>query len=157
MPVDFSAPAEIPLEFRQGSPFEVVLQFFQDEAGTIPVDLTGYELNMHIREGVADSGAPLVASLSSVATSDLDARIFVVPIASDGTPDLSGAEDPTSGAVFLRLLSTETADLKTAKPPKQRSYPVEIPLFYDLEAKPPDGQAFALAFGPLTGTAEVTR
>lgn len=148
---------EIPLEFRQGSPFEIVIQLFQDEAKTIPLDLTGYELNMHIREGVADSSAPLVAFLSSVASSAQDRRIFVVPIATDGTPDLSGSEDWSTGAVYLRLLSAETSAIRTAKPPKQRTFPVELPFFYDLEATPPGGQPFAVAFGPFTGTAEVTR
>lgn len=154
MPADA---AEIPLTFRQGSPFEIVIQLFQDEAKTQPLDLTGYELNMHIREGVADSSAPLVASLSSVATSAQDARIFVVPIATDGLPDLSGAQDPTSGAVYLKLASAETAEIRTAKPPKQRSYPVELTFYYDLEATPPGGEPFAVAFGTMTGIAEVTR
>lgn len=150
-------PVEVPLKFRQGSPFDVVIQFFSDVGKTTPLDFTGWELNMQAREGVADSGAPVVVSLSSVATSAQDARIALVPMASDGTPDLSGAEDPTQGAVRLFLSSTETASITTAKRPKKGTFPAEMIFFYDLEGTPPGGQPVALAFGVLTGTAEVTR
>lgn len=157
MTVDAVAPAEVPLDFRQGSPFAFVLQFFQDEGETTPIDFTSWEFNMQIREGVADSAAPIIASLSSVSNSDQDRRIFLVPIASDGTPDLSGAEDPTAGAVCLKLTSAETSEIRMSKAPKKGAYPVEMTFYYDIEAKPPDGDPFRLAFGPITGTAEVTR
>lgn len=157
MTVDAIDPANIPLDFRQGSPFGVVLQFFQDEEQTVPVDFTGWEMNMQIREGVADSNAPVIASLSSVPNSAQDPNIFFVPIASDGTPDLSGGEDRTSGAVYLKLSSAETSEIKSSKAPKKGAYPVEMAFCYDLEGTPPEGDPTRLAYGSVTGTAEVTR
>jgi hypothetical protein len=157
MPVDQTAPAEIDFTARQGSPFHAYLQFFTDTGGTVPMDLTGYRVDMHIREGVADSAAPVVLSLSTEADSDNDARIFYVAEASSGEPDPDGTPDPSNGFIYLKLASAETVLLQTAKQPKQRSYPAVGKFYYDIEATPPGGEPFALAFGKFDVTLEITR
>ena len=44
---DITAPAEIAMEARQGTPFHSVLQFFEDAEATQPVDFTdAYRLRL---------------------------------------------------------------------------------------------------------------
>lgn len=156
MPI-ISAPAEIAFTCLQGSPFQAVLQFFQDEAQTLPVDFTGYTFAMQIREGVADSDAPVIFALSSVDSSAAEARILFIGANSDGTPNIDGTPDPTNGMVYLRMTSAETASIQSTKPPKARSYPVVSGFFYDLEGTPPGGEPRRVAYGAFDLSLEVTR
>lgn len=152
-----SAPAEIDFECLQGSPFQTVLEFFQDDAGTLPIDFTGYRIDMQIREGVADSGAAIVKSISTVGSSDADARIFYIGQNSDGTPNIDAAADPTNGMIYFYLSSEDTGEIKSSKAPKPRAYPAVANFFYDIEATPPGGEPRRIAFGKFDVTLEVTR
>lgn len=150
---DVTAPAEIAMEARQGSPFHWALQFFEDEGETTPVDFTGWTFKMQLREGVADSAAPVEVTLSS---EDTDPGIKFIGEDSSG-PDLDGTPDPTNGWLYLYMPSAITAELQTIKPPKAKQYPVTLTFFYDLEGTPPGGEAQALAYGTFTVACEVTR
>lgn len=152
-----SAPAEIAFACLQGSPFQAVLAFFQDEAATTPVDFTGYRIDMQIREGVADSGAAIVKSISSVASSAADAGVFFIGENSDGTPNIDAPADPTNGMVYLYLTSDETAAIRGSKAPKPKTFPAVSNFYYDIEATPPGGEPRRIAFGTFDLTLEVTR
>ncbi len=156
MPVDQTSPAEVDYECRQGSPYHGLLQFFSDTGATQPYDFTGYSFEMHIREGVRNSGAPLIMSLSSEDTSGQDARIFFIGETTSGEPDVVGTADPPNGFIYRHLTSTDTRGFATAKPPKQRNYPVVAPFFYDIEATAPGGEPFCICFGKFDVTLEVT-
>jgi len=153
MPI-ISAPAEIPFTCLQGSPFQAVLQFFQDEAGTIPVDFTGYTFEMQIREGVADSAAPVIETLSS---DDSAAHISFIGENTAGEPDIDGAPDPTNGMIYLSLTSGETSAMQATKAPKPKAYPATANFFYDIEATPPGGEPRRIAYGTFDLSLEVTR
>lgn len=153
MSTDITAPAEIALEARQGSPFHSVIQFFEDEAGTQPIDFTGWTFRTQIREGVADSNAPVVADLSSEGS---DPNIKFIAEDSSG-PDLNGTPDPTNGFLYHYLSSAETSELRTQKAPKARNYPVTLTFYWDTEGTPPGGEPQALAYGTFTVACEVTR
>lgn len=154
MTVEITAPAEIALEARQGSPFHYVFQFFSDAAGTMPYDFTGWTFKMQLREGVADSGIPVETTLSS---DGINPAISFIGAATDGTPELGGSPDPTNGMIYLYLQSSVTADLQAQKPPKAKQYPVVLTFYYDLEGTPPAGEPLALAYGAFTVACEVTR
>lgn len=149
-----SAPAEIAFTCLQGSPFEAVLQFFQDEGASLPVDFTGYRFDMQIREGVADASAPIVASLTSEGS---DARIFFIGEATDGTPDIEGTADPENGFIYLHLHSDDTSAITPTKAPKSRNYPVIANFYFDIEATPPGGEPQRIAFGTFDLNLEITR
>lgn len=151
MPVDNIAPAEVPLEARQGSPFDHVLQFFEDVDGVTPYSFVGWSFKMQIREGVADSNAPVILTLSS---EDSDPAIQFVGD-TDGVPD--GPGDGTNGMIYLHLPSAITATLRTQKAPKPRQYPITMTFYYDLEGTNVGGETQALAFGSFTVACEVTR
>lgn len=153
MPI-ISAPAEIPFTCLQGSPFQAVIQMFQNTAGTIAVDFTGYTFKMQIREGVADSGATVIKTLTS---EGVGPGIVFIGANTDGTPNIEGSPDPTNGMIFIRMASAETALLKASKPPKIRSYPAVANLFYDIEATPSGGDPRRIAFGAFDVSLEVTR
>lgn len=152
-----TTPVEVALSCAQGSPFAAVLQFFQDANYATPVNLTGWSFVMQIREGVADSGAPVIASLSSQGSSAGDTGIVFVGTASDGAPDIDGAPDPTNGMIYLKLSSAETSAIRGSKAPKPRAYPAVANFYYDIEATPPSGEAQRIAFGTFDLTLEVTR
>jgi len=149
-----SAPAEIAMTCLQGTAFQYVLQFFQDDAGLNPVDFTGYTFAMQIREGVADSGAPVVKGLSSEGSA---ANILFIGTVSDGSPDIDGASDPTNGMIYLHLSADETSKLHGSKAPKPRTYPAVSNFFYDIEATPPGGEPQRIIFGTFNLSLEVTR
>lgn len=152
-----AAPAEIDFACLQGSPFQAVLKFFQDEAQTMPVDFTGYTFEMQLREGVADSDAPVVFSLASVASTAAEARIVFVGANTDGSPNIDGTPDPTNGMIYLHLTSAETSTIHATKPPKLRTFPAVSNFFYDLEATPPGGEPRRIAYGAFDLSLEVTR
>ena len=154
MTIEITAPAEVALEARQGSPFHYVLQFFSDEGGTQPYDLTGWTFRMQLREGVADSAVAVEYTLSSEGT---DPEIMFIGANTDGTPNLTGDPDPENGMLYLYLASAKTATLQAQKAPKPRQYPVSLTFYYDLEGTPPAGEPMALAFGTFSVACEVTR
>lgn len=149
-----SAPAEIDLEARQGAPLHYVFQFFSDTAGTVPIDFTGWTFDMQLREGVADSGAPVAFVVTSEGEG---AQISFIGENTDGTPNLSGTPDATNGMIYLHIPSIQTATLQASKAPKVRQYPVIATFYYDLEGTPPAGEAQTLAFGTFSLACEVTR
>lgn len=154
MPTDVTAPAEINVaDCRQGSPFHLVLQFFEDAGATQPLDFTGWTFRAQIREGVADSNAAVVKALSS---EDSDPNIRFIAEDTNG-PDLNGTPDPTNGFLYIYMGSAETSDLQTAKAPKPRNYPVELAFYWDVEGTPLGGEAQALAYGTFSVACEVTR
>lgn len=148
-----SAPAEIDMDARQGSPFIYALQFFEDLAATQPYDFTGWTFQMQLREGVADSGAPT----AFVVSSGSGGQISFIGEATDGSPDPNGTPDPTNGWIYINIPSIQTATLSASKPPKTKQYPVVATFYYDLEGTPPGGETQALAYGNFLLTCEVTR
>lgn len=116
----------------QGSRWTRFVRLWQDAAKTLPVDFTGASVKMHIREGVADSGAAVKAELSSAASSDDPQRIFFPPADSNGLPVEGGAEDRTSGFLMLDLEAAASTAILPTKLPKRGSL-AEAMFYYDLE------------------------
>lgn len=153
-----AAPFEHDFSARQGVPWIGILQLFEDEAETVPFDWTGYAIDMHIREGVADSGATVKAHLSNREGSDETPRIFFIGKDSNGLPVIDGPPDPTNGFIMLKLPAAETSEITPTKPrPRPGSYPFTAEFYYDIEYAPAGGEPDCLAFGKWSLALEVTR
>jgi hypothetical protein len=138
----------------QGSEWRRYIRFWQDEAKTIPVDFTGYAIDMHIREGVADSGSGVQAHLSSRAGSDETQRIFFIGVNSAGEP-VPEVEDETSGMVMLLLSADDTRQIVPTKVAKRGL--VEATFVYDMEWTPPGADPQRKMAGDFVLSLEVTR
>jgi len=155
MPTDVTAPAALDaVECRQGSPFHYILRFYEDQAGTTPSDLTGWQFRAQIREGVAGSNAPIIKDLSSEGS---DPGIRFIAVNSADEPDINGTPDATNGFLYFYMGSAETALLKTQKAPKPRNFPVVLAFYWDVEGLPPGGEWQALAASEFNVTCEITR
>ena len=146
--------AEIPFIMKQGSRWQRFVRFWQDAAQTIPVDLTGYAADMHIREGVADGDDAVLAHLSSRSGSDETPRIFFIGVDSAGDP-VPETADPTSGMVMLELSADDTRQILPSKVGRKGF--VESGLIYDLEFTPPGDEPDCWAAGDIAFHHEVTR
>lgn len=141
----------------QGSPWQAVMQFFTDDAGVTPYDFTDHEIDMHIREGVADSGATAVADLTTRSSSAQTPRIFFIGADSAGLPVIEGTPDPTNGFVLFKIPAAETALITPSKTIKKGKYPVVSRFDYDIEVTAAGGEPSRLAMGIWELSHEVTR
>lgn len=141
----------------QGSRWRRFVRFWQDAAKTIPFDFTGCTVVMHIREGVADSGAPIKEALSSAASSDDPQRIFFPPADSSGLPIPEGVEDRESGFLMLQLSDEETRAIVPTKLPKRGAFPAIGQFYYDIEVTDSLGVTQRRMAGKWTLSLEVTR
>lgn len=146
--------AEIPFILKQGSHWRRFVRFWQDEAKTIPVDLTGFAADMHIREGVADADEAVLAHLSSRSGSDETPRIFFVGVNSAGDP-VPETADATTGMVMLELSADDSRQMLPSKVGRKGF--VESGLIYDLEFTAPGGEPETWAAGEIAFHHEVTR
>ena len=138
----------------QGSSWRRAVKFWQDVGKTAPVNLTGFQVDMHIREGVADSAAALVKQLSTRVGSS---GIRFVAQNLDGTPNLSGTPDPANGWVLLEMSDEETTLLVPSKLPKPKSFPAPALFYYDLELTSGAGETQRRMAGNFSLSLEVTR
>ena len=141
----------------QGSLFRRFLKFWEDAAKTVPRDNTGCEFDMHVREGVADSGAATLAHLSTRTGSDETQRIFFIGETSDGLPDADGVPDPSNGWIMLLLSAAETRDIAPSKAIKPKQFPFESTFYYDIELTEPGGDPDRILAGEFVLSHEVTR
>lgn len=138
----------------QGSSWRRAIKFWQDDARTAPVDLTGFAVDLQIREGVADSGATLIKQLS---TRSGIGGIRFVGQNGDGTPNLTGTPNPANGWVILEMSDEQTAALTGSKPPRPKAFPATALFYYDLELTSPSGETQRRMAGTFTVSLEVTR
>jgi hypothetical protein len=146
--------AEIPFILKQGSHWRRFIRFYQDADQTTGVDFTGFAADMHIREGVADADAPVLAHLSSRTGSDETQRIFFIGVDSAGDP-VPEVEDFTSGMVMLELSAEDSRQILPEK--VARKGLAEATLVYDLEFTAPGGQPDTWASDEIEFHFEVTR
>lgn len=141
--IDFQAPATLDVVVYQGQDWGVVLEFYIDEEQTLPLDLTGYEVDMDVRE------SPLGTSSLVVALSTREAG--------EGAGRATIVED-TEGAPYrvrMALTAEETAELPWRGRPKRR-LPARVDYFYDVELTAPDGSVRRVLRGKWTFDAEIT-
>jgi hypothetical protein len=144
----------IPFKCDQGSRWRRFVRFWEDAVDGTPFNFTDYEWDMHIREGVADSGAAVLAHLSSRSGSDEDQRIFFVGVNSAGEP-VPEVTDRTSGMVMFQLSAADTQAMRPAKIPKKGL--AEVACIYDAELSPAGGDPEKRMQGEFLLNLEVTR
>lgn len=150
--------ARVDFKCDQGSEWRRYLRFWQDAGKTQPMDFTDVAVDMHIREGVADSGAGTVAHLSSRTGSDETPRILFIGVTgSDEDPDPDGTPDPSNGYLMLLLSAEETQAIVPAKLPKPRAWPFETTFYYDMEFTPAGADPTRRMAGEFVLSLEVTR
>lgn len=149
------APAEQDLTIRQGESWHTVFKLFSDTANTIPFDATGCELDLHIREGVADSLAGILLAASTRDTGDGAGKITWGSYASDNTVDEEGA-DKADGIAIVDFLPTDTILLTPAKRPRKGGHETAS-FVYDLEVTFADGGVKCIMVGTISVPLEVTR
>lgn len=133
----------------QGTEWTPVIQFFQDDDQTIPLDLTGYEVDMHVRrKPSADMDPNVMVALTTRSEGEGAGRITFVD--GDGLP-----ADPDEGAIKLFLTSEETAAIKFQG--QAASIPAIMTLWYDIELVAPSGRTIRVMRGKWPLDAEVTR
>lgn len=153
---DPSAPAEQDLTVYQGQDWVAVFELYQDTANTIPFDLTGYEIDMHVREGVADSEASLKMAASTRSTGDGAGRIRIVNRQSSGEADPDGGEYPPDGVFTVTLAAGVTAAVAPTRKPRAGSAATAT-FLYDIELTSESGIVTRIMKGVLTLDLEVTR
>lgn len=133
----------------QGAVWNPILAFFQDEAQTIPVDLTGYEVDMHVRsKPSADFDPVLIVALSTRAAGEGAGRITFTD--ANGVPG-----DPSLGCVRLLLTSAETAAILWDG--SASNIPALMTFYYDIELVAPGGAVQRVMRGKWPFDAEITR
>jgi hypothetical protein len=153
---DPTAPAELDLTLYQGQTYSAIFQLWSDTAQTIPFDATGCEVDIHIREGEADSGATLKIAASSRATGDGASRITWLSYASDNTVDEEGGENKADGVFKLLLAADVTSAVSPTKAPRKGSHET-VEMIYDAEITHSDGSVTRVMEGVLNFNLEVTR
>lgn len=153
---DPTAPAEQDLTIYQGQDWIAVFECFQDAANVVPFDFTGYEIDMHVREGVADSEASLKIAASTRATGSGAGRIAWLSRQSSGEVDPDGGSDPSSGAFKVTLAAAVTSAVTATKKPRPGSA-ASSTFVYDVEATDSAGVVTRLMRGAVTFDHEVTR
>lgn len=151
-----TAPAEQDFTLYQGQSWTAIFQLYADAAKTIPFDATGCEIDMHIREGVADSEAPLVLAASSRATGDGAGKVEWLSYASDNTVDEDGEAHKPDGVFRVTLSADDTELLTPAKKPRKGGFET-AEFLYDIEIVDSDGEVTRFMKGTLTVDLEVTR
>jgi hypothetical protein len=151
-----SAPAEQDLTVYQGQDWTAVFELYQDTANTIPFDLTGYEIDMHVREGVADSAADLKIAASTRDTGDGAGRIQIIGRQSSGEVDVDGGEVPSDGVFKITLPAAVTAAVSPTKAPRKGDL-ATAEFVYDVEITSSTGIITRIMKGTFTLDLEVTR
>lgn len=153
---DPAAPAEVDFTVYQGQDWSALVELFTDAAQSIHYDLTGCEIDMHIREGVADSDAEVEAALSTRSTGDGAGRIAIVGRNSAGTADGDSAAVPSDGVFKLIIAAAVSKAMVPAKKPKKGSAQTHE-FVYDIEITDAAGLTVRVMRGVLTVDFEVTR
>ena len=153
---DPAAPAEVDLTVYQGQDWTALVELFTDAAQTAYFDLTGYEIDMHVREGVADSEASLKIAASSRSTGDGAGRIVVLGRQSSGEVDLDGGAIPSDGVFRVTLAAAVTAAVAPTKKPRPGSA-ATANFLYDIELTSASGIITRVMRGAFTLDLEVTR
>jgi hypothetical protein len=150
-----TAPAEVDLTIYQGQDWYAIFQLYADTANTIPFDLTGYEVDMHIREGVADSQASILIAASTRTTGDGADRIKFCGVQSSGEIDEDG-NDPASGIVKVTISAAVSSAVSPSKRPRKGGQE-SVEFVYDVELTASDGTVTRIMRGVITFDLEVTR
>lgn len=153
---DPAAPAEVDLTVYQGQDWTALVELFTDAAQTQFFDLTGYEIDMHVREGVADSEAAVKIALTTRVGATGAGRIVVVGRDSSGTADPDSEAVPTDGCFKLVLDDAVTKAVAPTKKPKRGSA-ATAEFLYDIELTSAAGVVTRVMRGVLTLDLEVTR
>lgn len=151
-----TAPAELDLTIYQGQDWVAAFELYTDTAQTIPFDATDYEVDMHIREGVADSEASLLAAASTRDTGDGAGRIQWLSRQSSGEVDTDGGEFPADGAFKVTLSAAVTAAMVASKRPRKGDFEIAEWL-YDVELTSSSGTVIRVMQGVVNFHYEVTR
>ena len=149
------APAEQDLTIRQGESWHAVFKLYSDAAQTVPFDATGCEIDMHIREGVADSLASVLLAASTRATGNGAGKITWGSYASDNTVDEDGA-DKADGIAIVDFLPADTILLTPSKRPRKGGHETAS-FIYDIEVTYADGAVKCIIVGTISVPLEVTR
>lgn len=144
---------QVDFKADQGSTWRRFLRFM---SGASPVDLTGYTIDMQIREGVAASGASAVATLTNRASPAEGAgRIsFVGMTGTDPDPDVTA--DPTNGWIMLLLTDEEMAAIGPSTA-KKKNFPLDATYYYDIELTDTAGETQRRVAGEWALSLEVTK
>lgn len=128
----------------QGSDWRIQLQLFSDKAQETPIDLSGCEIDMHIRDvPAADASDQLLLALSTRATGDGAGRITFVD------------NDPTQGKIQLDLSANDTTVLVWEG--NARAVPAIAVFWYDIELTNADGRVQRIMRGKWPFDAEITK
>lgn len=149
------APAELDLTIRQGESYRAIFKLYSDAAQTAPFDATGCEIDLHIREGVADSLAGIILAASTRSTGDGAGKIAWLAYASDNTVD-EGASDPADGVFALDFDPDDTVLLTPTKRPRKGAHETATFIF-DVEVTFASGSVKRVIQGTISVPLEVTR
>lgn len=152
---DTTAPAEQDFTIYQGQTWSAVFELFADANQAVPFDATGCEIDLHIREGVYNSGAVLKLSATTRETGDGAGRIVWIGRSSDGTVD-EDARDPSSGVFRIAFAAADTAAVKPTKAVKKGDHET-AEFIYDAEITYADGvTVLRIMTGAISMPLEVT-
>lgn len=149
-------PAEQDLEIVQGESFSAIFHLYADTAQTIPFNATGADIDIEIREGVADSGAPVILAATTRLTGDGAGKIRWLSYASDNSVDMEGDGDPGDGVFLLELTPADTIKLTPSKKPRKGAH-ASASFIYDAEIAWSSGESKRVMQGTITVDLEVTR
>jgi hypothetical protein len=150
-----TAPAEQDFTIYQGQNWSAIFRLFSDAANTVPFDGTDCEIDMHIREGVYDSDAPVILAASTRATGDGAGRIRWLSYASDNSVDEEGGAYSGDGVFIIELTAAMTTALIPAKKPRKGGHETSE-FIYDVEVVDADGGVVRILKGVITLDHEVT-
>lgn len=153
---ELTAPANQDFTIYQGQDWSAVLELFQDDAQTIPFDLTGYEIDMQWREGVADSGAEPVFQATTRTGQTGSGRIVVVSRNSAGEPDPDGSPVPSQGVIRIDVASAVSSAIKPSKSVKAGNR-YNATFFFDLDLISASSREYRVMSGKIVLNLEVTR
>lgn len=100
---------KVPITVGTNENLSETFEFWQDEAETLPVDLTGYSASFGMRASSRTSGADLNADITNGEVVVLSPNKVVVDISPDRLDDLDG------GSYDFEILLTSPAGKKKVK------------------------------------------
>ena len=151
-----TAPAEQNFTLYQGQNWSAIFRLFGDTAQAVPFDATGCEIDLHIREGVADSEAPVILAASTRATGSGAGKITWLSYASDNSVDEDSGGHKPDGIFKVALSAADTASMTPAKKPRKGSFET-AEFIYDIEITNGSGEVTRIMKGTITLDLEVTR
>jgi hypothetical protein len=154
---DDLAPAEQDFTLYQGENWRVIFQLYSDDAQSVPLDCTGSEIDINIREGVADSGATILLAASTRSTGDGANRIDWLSYASDGSVDEDETNgDPVDGVFRVDFTPQEMSELRATKKPRKGAHETAS-FIYDAKRSVGTAEAKRFLQGSITLDLETTR